>query len=232
MTRRRILAWGVHTYTALGLLLAAGAVILIVQGGEGDLRRALLLLLVAGVVDCTDGWLARRVGVTEVLPHVDGRRLDDIIDFHTYVSIPLLLLWRAGIPEGAGVWLLLAPLLASGYGFAQVEAKTRDGFFRGFPSYWNVVAFYLFFLAPPSWLSGVILAGFAVLVFVPSPYLHPSKGGPWPALTMTLGSVWALLVLGILAGVARPEGVWVWVSLAFPVYYLAVSWFGIRRRSG
>ncbi len=230
MTGRRILAWGVHAYTALGLLLAAGAVILIVQGGAGDLRHALLLLLVAGVVDCTDGWLARRVGVSEVLPQLDGRRLDDIIDFHTYVSIPLLLLWRAGIPEGAWAWLLLAPLLASAYGFAQVEAKTRDGFFRGFPSYWNVVAFYLFFLVPPSWLSGIILSGFAVLVFVPSPYLHPSKGGGWSALTVTLGTAWALLVLAILLGLARPEGMWVWVSMAFPAYYLAVSWFGIRRR--
>ncbi len=230
MTKSRILAWGVHAYTALGLLLAAGAVILIVQGGDGDLRLALLLLLAAGVVDCTDGWMARRVRVREVLPQVDGRRLDDIIDFHTYVSIPLLLLWRAEIPGDGWSWVLLLPLMASAYGFSQVDAKTEDGFFRGFPSYWNVVAFYLFLLMPPPWLSVGILVGFATLVLVPTPYLNPGKGGPWSTLTLTLGAVWALLVLGILLGVVRPEGLWVKVSLAYPAYYLAVSWLLVRRR--
>ena len=40
------------------------------------------------------------------------------------------------------------PLLASGYGFSQVNVKTADGFFLGFPSYWNIVAYYLYVLQP------------------------------------------------------------------------------------
>ena len=42
------------------------------------------------------------------------------------------------------------PLLASAYGFSQVNVKTDDGFFLGFPSYWNIVAYYLFVLAAAS----------------------------------------------------------------------------------
>ena len=61
--------------------------------------------------------------------------------------LPLLLIWRAGLlPENCEAVLLL-PLLASAYGFCQTSAKTDDGYFLGFPSYWNLVAFYLYIVA-------------------------------------------------------------------------------------
>src|SRR5205823_3206518 len=108
----------------------------------------------------TDGWFARRVRVKEVLPGFDGRRLDDLIDFQTYTSLPLLLIWRANLlPDGFG-WCLLFPLLASAYGFCQVSAKTDDGYFLGFPSYWNLVAFYLYALNLPGWVSIALLVLF------------------------------------------------------------------------
>ena len=49
-----------------------------------------------------------------------------------------------------------APVLASAYGFAQTDAKTDDDFFLGFPSYWNVVAIYLWLL-DVSPLAGTLL---------------------------------------------------------------------------
>ena len=55
-------------------------------------------------------------------------------------------MWRAGLAPGG--WLLF-PLLASAYGFCRDQAKTDDGYFLGFPSYWNIVAFYCYFLALP-----------------------------------------------------------------------------------
>src|SRR5262249_12566095 len=150
---RKCLAWCVHLYTAMGLVAAAGVAVLIVQGSPEAFHRAFLLMLVATVIDATDGTLARRVGVKEVLRGFDGRRLDDIIDFLTYTCLPLLLLWRAEILPGLQAWWLLVPLLASAYGFSQVAAKTDDGYFLGFPSYWNLVAFYLYVLSPPTWLA-------------------------------------------------------------------------------
>src|SRR5947209_20425543 len=130
---RQALAWSVHFYTALGLVAAAGIAVLVVRGGAESFRWAFVLMLVATLIDATDGTLARRVRVKEVLPGFDGRRLDDLIDFLTYTCLPLLLLWRAGdqvLPTGLG-WCLLLPLLASAYGFCQVSAKTDDGFFLG-----------------------------------------------------------------------------------------------------
>jgi phosphatidylcholine synthase len=227
---RRLLAWGVHLYTSMGLVAAAGMAVLIVRGGPHDFHRVFLLMLVATLIDATDGALARRVRVKEVLPGFDGRRLDDLTDFLTYTFLPLLLLWRADIlPAGQGWWLLL-PLLASAYGFSQVCAKTPDGYFLGFPSYWNLVAFYLYVLRPPAWVVISILVVFAFLTFVPLRYLYPSQGGRLNRLTNLLGAVWTALLIGILLNPAAHEfpgevarGLTL-LSLAFPIYYLAASW--------
>ena len=110
---RTVLAWGVHFYTALGLVAAAGVAVLIVEGTGTAFRWAFVLMLAATLVDATDGTLARAVKVKEVLPGFDGRRLDDLIDFLNYTFLPLFLIWRASLlPVGHEYWLLL-PLLAS-----------------------------------------------------------------------------------------------------------------------
>ena len=70
----------------------------------------------------------------------------DPTDFHTYTTMPVFLLWRAQILPPHLQWLLLLPVLASAYGYSQTNAKSDDGFFIGFPSLWNVVAFYVYFL--------------------------------------------------------------------------------------
>lgn len=232
MGRAKLLAWCVHFYTATGLLVAAWMAVLIVAGGGGAFRRAFLLMVLATFIDSTDGWLARRARVKEVLPGFDGRRLDDIVDFQTYTSLPLLLLWRAGVLEGWQQWWLLLPLLASAYGFSQAQAKTPDGFFLGFPSYWNVVAFYLYYLRLPSWGALAIVVALSVLTFVPARYLYPSQRAPFNRLTILLASLWAVLLLLILLYPTGYERLLTVASLAFPVYYLLMSWaLTLKRRA-
>jgi phosphatidylcholine synthase len=233
MKLEKLLAWGVHLYTATGLICAALMAVLIFRGGDDSFRAALMLMLLATFIDSTDGWLARRARVKTVIPTFDGRRLDDIVDFQTYTSLPLLLIWRAGlIAPGQECWLLL-PLLSSAYGFSQVNAKTDDGYFLGFPSYWNVVAFYLYLLRPPSALSIVIIAALSLLTFVPTRYLYPSQRAPFSRLTCTLAALWAALCLLILARATANSSWPVLLSLCFPAYYLLLSWtlsFYLRRR--
>jgi phosphatidylcholine synthase len=230
---RKLLAWLVHLYTAIGLVLAAAMAVLIIQGGPRAFREVILLMLLATVVDSTDGFLARAARVKEVLPSFDGRRLDDLIDFLTYAFLPLLLLYRAGVPAGH-TWILVLPLLASAYGFCQAEVKTDDGYFLGFPSYWNVVAVYLIVLHPvPVWLTISILLMATVLTFVPTRYIYPSQPGTLNRFTSAFAVVWAGLVLytlyrwrpGPVLGVAspRPERLPALISLAFPVYYMVAS---------
>src|SRR5215213_2054074 len=224
MRARTLLAWGVHLYTALGLAIAAAVAVLAVRGDAGSMRSAFILMLVATAIDASDGSLARAAEVKRVLPGFDGRRLDDIIDFHTYTSLPLLLLWRSGVlrPEQAP-WLLV-PLLASAYGFSQADAKTEDGYFRGFPSYWNVVAFYLYHLQFPSGLALAVLLGLAVLTFVPAKYLYPSQPGRLNRWTAVLAALWAAVLALVLLGVLHPAREWLLASLLFPAWYMAASW--------
>ncbi len=229
---RQVLAWGVHFYTGLGLVAAAG-ILAALLGDPPQFRLAFLLMLVATVIDATDGTLARLVRVKEVLPGFDGRRLDDLIDFQTFTTLPLILIWRAGLLAPEHAWLLLVPLLASAYGFSQTSAKTDDGYFLGFPSYWNLVAFYLYLLRPPEWLSVVLLLGFALLTFVPARYLYATQPGRLNRLTNLLGGVWACLLAAMLwlmpADNSRPLDdpavlVLAVVSLLYPAFYLGCSW--------
>jgi phosphatidylcholine synthase len=235
MTWNKLIAWCVHGYTALGLVAAGGIAVAILYGTPASFRLAFALMLLATVIDATDGTLARHFRVKEVLPGFDGRRLDDLIDIHTYTSLPLLLVWKAQLlPEGFD-WCLLAALLASAYGFCQVHAKTDDGYFLGFPSYWNVVAFYLYVVQPPGWIGVGVIMFFALLTFVPARYLYPSHRGRLNRWTNQLGALWCVLLIWILFGL--PETLLdgqtadattrtlAWISLAFPAYYLGVSWF-------
>ena len=238
MTKRLrvILAWGVHFYTALGLACAAGMAVLIVEGTDAAFLGAFWLMVLATVIDATDGTLARAVRIKETVPSFDGRRLDDLVDFLTYTSLPLLLVWRAKlVPEGVEVVILLA-LFASAYGFCQVEAKTDDGYFLGFPSLWNVVALYLYLLRPwPGWLAVGTVALLAVLTFVPTRYLYPSQRGRLNLWTNALAAPWAGLLMASLwlaCGSDDLSAQLALVSLYFPVWYLGVSWVVSYTRRG
>jgi phosphatidylcholine synthase len=195
-----------------------------VRGGDESFRSAFALMMLATFIDSTDGWLARRARVKEFAPTFDGRRLDDLVDFHTYTTLPLLLIWRAEILPAGQAWWLLLPLLASAYGFSQVSAKTDDGFFLGFPSYWNVVAFYLYVLRLPAWMSLALIVVLSILTFVPSRYLYPSQRTPFSRLTILLAAVWTALLLLILARWRNESRQLILASLGFPIYYMILSW--------
>jgi phosphatidylcholine synthase len=222
--RDMVAAWLAHAYTALGLLCAAAIFGLVVEGGDGAFRVAFAVMVAATLVDATDGWIARRARVGEVLPGFDGRRLDDLIDFQTYTCLPLALLWRAGVFPGADAAWLLVPLVASAYGFCQVAAKTDDHYFLGFPSYWNIVAFYLFVLRLRSpWPLAIVLA-LSVLTFVPTRYLYTTSAGRWSLVTNSLSAAWLASLVAILWWWNLSPRWLVVGSLAFPAYYMAASW--------
>jgi phosphatidylcholine synthase len=227
-TAHRASAWAVHAYTASGALAAFAAVLAIF---DHRFRTAFALMVAATVIDATDGVLARLARVKDVTPHFDGARLDDIVDYLTFVFVPMLLLYEAGdLPRGWAVVPIAAVLLSSAYGFCRTDAKTDDGFFTGFPSYWNIVAVYLHAgrLAPA--LSAGILLLLSVLVFVRNGYVYPTRTPILRGLTIALGSVWGLLVLGMIATMPDVPGALVIASLSFPVYYTVLSFMLDARR--
>ncbi len=224
-----IVPWVAHVYTAMGAVAALYATLDVFAG---EFRDAFLWLTLATVIDTTDGWLARALRVKERLPSFDGSKLDDIVDYLTYVFVPVLLLLEAGLlPPTWGVAVAIVVLLASAYGFSQAEAKVNAGdyFFTGFPSYWNIVALYLYVWRLTPVVTAVLLLSLAVLVFVPIRYIYPSRTVTLRRTTVTLGVVWGALMIWTLWRLPDPTGPWLTLSLVFPIYYTALSiWLHLR----
>ncbi len=225
--RGRIYAWLVHIYTASGAVLAFAGAWAVVRGNA---RIALGSMLIATIVDGTDGALARRANVKEMLPAIDGSRIDDIVDYLTFVFLPMLLLEASGGLSRSGLPVVAVVLLSSMYGFVAPDAKTADAFFTGFPSYWNIVVLYLLlFHVPPGWNAAILLA-LSALVFVRIGYVYPSRTPTLRPVTLTLAALWTAMLAVIIVLWPSPPHALSIASLAFPVYYLVLSlWLHFHR---
>jgi len=225
--RDRFAAWLVHMYTAGGAVLAFAGAWGVVHGYD---RVALGSMFVATIVDSTDGALARRVDVKRVLPAIDGARIDDIVDYITFVFLPMLLLEASGGLYWSGLPVVAVVLLSSLYGFVAPDSKTSDGFFTGFPSYWNIVVLYLMlFRVSPGW-NAAILLGLSAMIFVRIRYVYPSRTPAFRALTLMLAAAWTVMIAFIIALWPSPPSMLAIASLAFPVYYFVLSlWLNARR---
>jgi phosphatidylcholine synthase len=227
MQTRTILGWCVHAYTASGLVLGAIATWLLLQPNRtlDTYRYCFLLMFAAVIVDSTDGTMARAVKIREAVPSFNGRRLDDLVDFLLYTCIPLLLIFQAGWISVANSWVLIVALVASAYGFCQENIKL-DGCFVGFPSYWNVLAYYVGVWDLPDWSVVSLILCFSVLTFVPVRYAYPSQPGKLNRLLLILGIPWGLALLWDLVKPweirQRPLA---WYSFAYPALYLFIAWW-------
>jgi phosphatidylcholine synthase len=114
-------------------------------------------------------------------------------------------------------------LLSSAYGFASLDAKTDDYFFTGFPSYWNIVALYLFAARMAPVVNTAILLVLSVLVFVRIGYVYPSRTPVLQTLTVVLGAIWGLMVLAIVATLPDTPRWLLLLSLFYPIYYTGLS---------
>ena len=224
-----LFAWSVHFYTGSGAVLAFLATVATFQD---RFRLAFVLLIASTLVDATDGFLARWARVKERTPGFDGARLDDIVDYLTFVFVPMLIVYRAGhLPEGWGLAVVAAVLLSSGYGFASLDAKTDDYFFTGFPSYWNIIALYIHAADTPPVFNAALLLALVVLVFVRIGYVYPSRTPILQGPTNILGAIWAVMMLAITWMLPAAPRWLVAASLFFPVYYVVLSLHLNARRS-
>ncbi|WP_205544114.1 CDP-alcohol phosphatidyltransferase family protein [Rubrobacter indicoceani] len=220
----RLKAVGVHLYTASGVVLA---MLILAAAFQGQVETALWLMLATLVIDSTDGLLARRFRVSEALPFFDGAMLDNIVDYVTYVFAPVALLWSGGFFPAGNLGLVVAavPLLASSYQFCRVDAKTDDHFFLGFPSYFNVLAFYaIVFEMNPGALAALVI-GCSLFVFVPIRYIYPTRTVAFRKLSLLLSALWLVAYAIILLQLPDPHPLILGFSIAYLFYYFGLSLF-------
>jgi phosphatidylcholine synthase len=218
---RKAAAWATHLFTASGAIWGFLA-ILAITNEQWVLAFAWMGASV--FVDSFDGLLARRVRVKSVLPNFDGALLDNMIDFLNYVFVPAYFLYESDIlPHGYGLVGAILLLLASAYQFCQDDAKTDDHFFKGFPSYWNIMVYYMFMLSLNGWINLSITLLLSALVFVPIKYVYPSRTEMLRKLTMTLACIWGIVNIIILVQYPLFDYRLLWASLLFGVYYTGLS---------
>jgi phosphatidylcholine synthase len=213
--------FAVHVLTAAGAALALLALLAAVRGAFDVM---FLCLGIALVVDGIDGTIARALKVAELLPRWSGDVLDLVVDFVTYVFVPAYAIAAGGVlPPWLGPPAGMVIVMTGAIYFADRSMKTADNYFRGFPTLWNVVAFYLFVLKPAPWLAALLVALLAVLTFVPFRFLHPFRVARLRVVSMGAVVLWALLAAYALARALDP-GPWVAGGLvALAAYFVGVG---------
>ena len=221
---RQVYAYAVHFFTATGAIwgfLALWAIFM------HEWKLAVLWMILAIFVDGFDGMLARWADVKTYAPGVDGALLDNILDYLNYVIVPALFLVVGDfLPSGFKFLIAFIILMSSAYQFTQVDAKTdesHDYFFKGFPSYWNVVVLYMLVMQLNPWINLVFLVVFNILVFIPIKYVYPSRNTRLKKVTLILSYIYGIVgIWGIVQYPDVPRWV-VWVSFIYVGYYVVLS---------
>jgi phosphatidylcholine synthase len=222
VTTTKLAGVALHAYTASGVLFAFLTVVSAVQGSP---KKALSFAFIAYCIDGTDGIIARRLRVSETIPTFDGALLDNIVDYLTYAFVPMILLWVTHrLPGGLlGEFVSVLPLLASAYQFCRADAKTSDHFFSGFPSYWNVIAFYVYVLDLSDRTTAIVLLVCCFLSFVPVRYMYPSRTPHFRRLNIFFMVSWMVIYAILLEQMPDASPFIIALSFVYPVYYMAIS---------
>jgi phosphatidylcholine synthase len=214
-------AWAVHFYTSLGLICALFAILALMAG---DARSCALILAVSNIIDATDGTLARRWNVKKWASSFNGRKLDDITDYVNYTFIPIIFSYHFGLISGWGVGVLGVVLILSAYGFCQEAAKTNDGYFTGFPNFWNVLVIYLYIFRLSPLANVIIMVVLALMILVPIKYIsYSTKRLQIPTLFFSL--LFCVLMLAVIWNLNNLDMRLVWASLICPAYYFLASFY-------
>jgi phosphatidylcholine synthase len=217
-------AYGVHVFTACG---AVCAVLSLSATLAGRLDIAFLWLGVAFIVDGIDGTFARVLNVAVRADRYDGEILDLVVDYTTYVFVPVVMLITSHVlPAGLEIALASVICLTAALYFADTKMKTEEGGFLGFPACWNVVAFYLLLIPPPGWIATAIILVFAALQFAPIVFTHPMRVKRFRIVNLGLVAVFGMAALAALwTWGAVPVPV-IWALVGVAVWFLAVGAFG------
>jgi phosphatidylcholine synthase len=186
-------AFAVHLLTASGALWAF---LSIISAAEQRWLATFAWLGLALFVDGIDGPLARRIDITRVLPNWSGDLLDAIVDYVTYVIIPAFALYQADLIDPPLAFIASALIVTtSALYYADMQMKSKDYFFIGFPVAWNMVAFTFFAVRPGSTAAFVFVLFCSVATFLPIKFLHPVRVKRMRPLNLSVLALWSALGL-------------------------------------
>ena len=193
VSKDKIAAWAVHGFTASGAVLGFLAIISIFNN---DQTSSFLWLGLALLVDGLDGTIARKVGVSDKATNIDGSMLDNLVDYLNYVIIPsLMIYWFQMVPNG---WEIIVPagiFAVSLYTFANINMKTEDYYFSGFPALWNIVVLYFYILNTNQYINLIVIIFLSILTFIPVKFVHPLRVKKLRNITIFCTIIWSATTL-------------------------------------
>ena len=193
VSKDKIAAWAVHGFTASGAVLGFLAIISIFNN---DQTSSFLWLGLALLVDGLDGTIARKVGVIDKATNIDGSMLDNLVDYLNYVIIPsLMIYWFQMVPNG---WEIIIPagiFAVSLYTFANINMKTEDYYFSGFPALWNIVVLYFYILNTNQYINLIVIIFLSILTFIPIKFVHPLRVKKLRNITIFCTIIWSATTL-------------------------------------
>jgi phosphatidylcholine synthase len=207
---------------AAGLLALQGVI-------DGNIRGALVWLLVCQVLDGLDGPIARKIDVVFNAPRVDGYVLDLIVDYVTCVVVPVALMVRLNmLPAEFQTLIAAMVLLLSALWFARTDIETEDHWFNGFPAVWNlaVPSFLIFDLSKQTVAVATVLLAISQLTNIKFPHLV--RVTKWREITLPFGVIYTLTLFILSWNYSNTDGVHSSllaniVMIAFPTYIGAIS---------
>lgn len=190
------MAWFVHALTASGVLIGVAGIYAVL---DHNARAAMVLLLVAMIVDGIDGPIARKIQISKLLPQVDGYVLDLIVDYLTCVIVPAIFLHQFHLlPKMWSVPAIGLVLFTSALWFARSDMMTDDHWFAGFPATWNLVAPTMLLLDTPRWVNLGIVVVLSLMSLSRVEFAHPVQVSASRSHAIPMTVLW-LVALGTTA---------------------------------
>tara|TARA_B110000305_G_C19406030_1_gene622797 strand:+ start:724 stop:1431 length:708 start_codon:yes stop_codon:yes gene_type:complete len=206
----------VHFFTASGVVFGFLALLSAINN---NFPACIFWLALALVVDGFDGTLARRYKVDVFTPNIDGAVLDNIIDFFTYVIVPVFMIYNFNFLSNTfALPVSFLILLVSCFTFINKDLKTDDYYFTGFPALWNMLVLYLYILESSQLTNLITILFLCIMTFVPMKFVHPLRVVHLRKTSMIMVLLWCITTVYILISGVENQIVfytWVLVNLYF-----------------
>jgi phosphatidylcholine synthase len=199
---------------------------------DGEVRIALLWLIVSQILDGLDGPIARGLDVEIHAPLINGQILDLVVDYVTCVVVPVAFMLNFEmLPAKYEALIAGFIFLTSALWFARSDIETDDHWFNGFPAVWNlaVPTFLVFESTPTEVAIFTLILGMSQLTYFKVP--HIVRVDQLRRITLPFGIIYLGNLTYLSWNYSKTLGVQSnlvseIILIAFPVYLLG---FGIYK---
>ena len=86
-----------------------------------------------------------------------------------------MIYWFQFVPPGWEIYIPAGIVAVSLYTFANINMKTSDYYFSGWPAIWNILVLYFYILGTNLWINLIVIIILYILTFVPIKFVHPLR---------------------------------------------------------